>query len=109
MDGNVGERMKEDKKTIDVDEPDFIAEMKEDDRQFHDAMSDANSKAIDDLKMLLGEEQWDPDIAKIRTEMKRPIITQNILPQFNKQVKNEQRQQRPQVKCIGVDDKSDPN
>jgi hypothetical protein len=101
--------MDESQKKLTIKKPDeFLKEMKENDREFEDAMSESDAKGIDDLKMLLGEDQWAEDIKTIRTQLKRPMLTQNLLPQFNKQVKNDQRKSRPMIKGIPVDDKSDP-
>lgn len=97
------------RKVINIkDEQEFLAEMRENDRDFVSAMEDSDAKGIDDLKMLMGEDQWDPAIRKIREDARRPVLTQNLLPQFNKNVKNEQRKSRPMVKAIPVDDVADP-
>lgn len=63
-------------------------------------------KALDDLKFR-GGEQWPADIKAQRLLEKRPCLTINKLPQFIRQVTNEQRQNRPGIKISPVDDKSD--
>ena len=50
--------------------------------------------ALDDLEFSVGE-QWPSDIKADRQLNGRPCLTINVLPQFIKQVTNEQRQQRP--------------
>ena len=60
----------------------------------------------DDLKMRAGD-QWDPDMKAKRLKQKRPCLTVNRLPQFVRQVANDQRQNRPAIQVSPVDDKAD--
>ena len=53
-------------------------------------------KALDDLKFRAGD-QWDGLIKTRRDLDKRPCLTINQLPQFIRQVTNEQRQNRPAI------------
>lgn len=52
--------------------------------------------SLEDLSFLSGE-QWDSNIKAIRDSQRRPILTVNRLPQFVRQVTNEQRQSKPSV------------
>lgn len=63
--------------------------------------------ALDDLKMLAGE-QWDPTIYNTRTEENRPCETENRLPQFARRIVGDIRQQRPAIRVRPVDDVADP-
>lgn len=58
--------------------------------------ADNRKKALDDLKFRAGE-QWDGVIKSDRDLDNRPCLTINQLPQFIRQVTNEQRQNRAAV------------
>ena len=58
--------------------------------------SDNRKKALDDLKFRAGD-QWDGNIKSDRDGDNRPCLTINQLPQFIRQVTNEQRQNRAAV------------
>lgn len=61
-----------------------------------EAESTTRSAALDDLEFSVGE-QWPMDIRADRQLNGRPCLTINVLPQFIKQVTNEQRQNRPSI------------
>lgn len=63
--------------------------------------------ALEDMKFLAGD-QWDPNTKGMREQQKRPALTVNRLPQFVRQVTNEQRQSKPAVTVNPVDSASDP-
>ncbi len=67
------------------------------------AIYDAGLK---DLQAVAGD-QWDESVKNQRTLDKRPVFTVNRLPQFIRQVANDQRQNRPSIKVSPVDDKAD--
>jgi len=71
-----------------------------------EASAENRKDALDDLKFLAGE-QWTSDIKNSRELDGRPCLTMNHLPQFVRQVTNEQRQQRPSVQVNPVGDNSD--
>lgn len=79
-------------------------------REFFARARDADAKnrleAIDDLKFVHGE-QWPEAIKRERERDGRPTLTINKLPQFCKQVINDIRQNRPQIKVRAVDDVAD--
>lgn len=58
------------------------------------AEKDVRTAALDDIKFRTGD-QWPDDIKKARGD--RPIITINRIPQFIRQVTNQQRQSRPAI------------
>jgi hypothetical protein len=59
------------------------------------------AEALDDLKFRTGE-QWPNDIQTQRVTDGRPCLTMNRIPQFVRQVTNEQRQQRPAIQVNPV-------
>jgi len=66
-----------------------------------------NRKAFaDDLDFIYGN-QWPADIERDRDIQGRPCITVNRMPQFVRQVTNDQRQNRPSIKVRAVDDFAD--
>lgn len=60
------------------------------------ASASTRRDALDDLEFSVGE-QWALDIKADRQLSGRPCLTVNVLPQFIRQVTNEQRQQRPSI------------
>jgi len=71
-----------------------------------EAEAENRKDALDDLKFLSGK-QWDSSIRNSRELDGRPCLTMNHLPQFVRQVTNEQRQQRPSVQVNPIGDNSD--
>lgn len=71
-----------------------------------DVTSTWRRDALKDLQFLAGE-QWDPHIKGQRDAEGRPALTVNRLPQFVRQVTNEQRQSKPSVTVNPVDSQSD--
>ena len=64
-------------------------------------------RAREDLDYLAGQ-QWPQEIVTLRARDGRPCLTINQLPQFVRQVVNEERQNRPQVTIAPVDSVADP-
>lgn len=75
-------------------------------RLCQEAEAESRKEALDDLKFLTGE-QWTFDIKNSRELDSRPCLTMNHLPQFVRQVTNEQRQQRPAIQVNPVGDGAD--
>ncbi len=81
------------------------------------AYSESREDELDDLRFEAGSPdnqwQWPADVLATRGSVQgqtinaRPCLTINKLPQHVHQVTNEQRQNRPSVKVIPVDDKAD--
>jgi len=53
-----------------------------------------------------GDNQWDKKALELRRA--RPRVTINRLPQFVKQITGEMRQNRPAIRVLPVDDRTDP-
>ncbi len=78
------------------DDAKFIGEARE---RWHLASEEENENrklALEDLQFRAGD-QWDPNIKSDRDNDKRPCLTINQLPQFIRQVTNEQRQNRAAI------------
>lgn len=71
-----------------------------------DAEKDYRKAALEDQRFLAGE-QWPDNVKRSRELDFRPCLTINKLPQFVRQVTNDQRQNRPSIKVNPVDDKAD--
>jgi hypothetical protein len=96
----------ENKKPKNVD--DVLKEGREAFEQCVDAESDNRNLAIDDLRFARLGEQWPQDIQERRDREHRPCLTINRMPSFIRQVVNDARQNRPQIKAKPVDDVADP-
>ncbi len=72
-----------------------------------DAESEIRKMALEDLKFRSGE-QWPDGIKRQRETDGRPCLTINQIPQFIRQVTNEQRQNRPSIQVNPIDDEADP-
>lgn len=66
-----------------------------------DAEADIRKEALDDLKFRAGE-QWPDEIRRSRMVDMRPCLTINQIPQFIRQVTNDQRQNRPSIQINPV-------
>jgi hypothetical protein len=71
-----------------------------------EAESDIREKALNDLKFYSGE-QWDDAIVTIRKRRGRPCLKMNHLPQFKRQICNEQRQNKPAIVINPLGDDAD--
>lgn len=71
------------------------------------AESDNRKKALDDIKMLSGD-QWPAEVVAQRNLDKRPCHTINKLPTFVHQITNDLRQNRPSININPVGDRADP-
>lgn len=71
-----------------------------------EAERDLRDAALEDLKFGAGE-QWHETEKKARLADDRPCLTINRIPQYVRQITNDQRQNRPSVKVSPVDDKAD--
>ena len=81
------------------------------------AYSESREDEIDDLRFFAGSPdnhwRWPADVLATRGAVQgqtinaRPCLTINKLPQHVRQVTNDQRQNRPAIKIIPVDDKAD--
>lgn len=71
-----------------------------------EAEKDFRNDALDDLKFRFGD-QWPEEYKRVRRLDNRPCLTINRLPQFLRQVTNEQRQNRVGIEVSPVDDGGD--
>ena len=83
-----------------------IEEAKQFLRLASDADSTNRSEALEDLKFAAGD-QWPVEIQNSRTLEARPCLTINKIDPFVRQITNQQRQQRPRMKCHGMNTQSD--
>ena len=90
-DSNTSKKKAEDDATL-------IADAKKRFGQARTIESANRKEGVEDLKFLNGE-QWSPADATARANDGRPCITENRLPTFANQIKNDQRQNRPGI-CI---------
>lgn len=75
-------------------------------QQAVEAEAERRLEALDDLKFRAGD-HWPQELLNQRKIENRPSLTINKIPQFIRQVTNDQRQNRPQIKVHPVDDKAD--
>ncbi len=71
-----------------------------------EAEAEIREKSLEDLRFRAGE-QWPDQIRNNRTLDGRPCLTINRMPQFIRQVTNEQRQNRPAIEISPVGDGAD--
>jgi hypothetical protein len=88
-------------------EDDTLKKEIEEFEEAYEAESENRNVALDDLKFARLSEQWPEQIRKQREIDGRPILTINKMPAFIRQVVNDSRQNRPQIKVKPVDDKAD--
>jgi len=93
-------------KTKAEQDAEFLEEARERFELAEEAEKLIRERGADDLRMRAGD-QWDKDIKTRRLEDKRPCLTVNRLPQFVRQVTNDQRQNRPAIQVSPVDDRAD--
>jgi hypothetical protein len=84
----------------------IINEAKEFLRFCSDNDSNNRVEALDDLKFA-GGDQWPVEIQNSRLLESRPYLTINKIDAYCRQIANSQRQQRPRIKCFGVNNQTD--
>lgn len=89
-----------------LDDSEIIKRAKDCYRIGMDVTAQWREDALEDLNFLAGE-QWDPNVKGQRADQNRPALTVNRLPQFVRQVTNEQRQSKPSVTVNPIDSGSD--
>jgi hypothetical protein len=90
----------------DDSEEGIINEAKEFLRFCSDNDSNNRVEALDDLKFA-GGDQWPVEIQNSRLLESRPYLTINKIDAYCRQIANSQRQQRPRIKCHGMNTQSD--
>lgn len=86
---------------------DVLADAKEAFELCADAEQDNRNDALDDLRFARLGEQWPDKVRQQRVLDGRPILTINRMPSFIRQIVNDSRQNKPQIKVKPVDDKAD--
>lgn len=71
-----------------------------------EATNEIRKLAVEDLEFSAGN-QWPDDAKKERAQDNRPCLVINRIPQFIRQVTNDQKQNKPAIKVFPVDDKGD--
>ena len=71
-----------------------------------EAFSKTRDLSREDLEFRKGE-QWPDDVIQSRRFNKRPCLTINKIPQFERQIINDQKQNSPAIKVRPVDDYAD--
>ena len=84
----------------------LLRTMREQFRQAEEAESTYRREALDDLRFR-GGEQWAPLEKQRRIAMGRPCLTVNTLPQYERQVTNEARQNKPSIRVLPVGNGAD--
>ncbi len=94
---------------------DFIADARKKLQHAIDAFDSARQDELDDIRFAAATPdngwQWPEKVRSARLQDPngaRPVLTINKLPQHIRLVTNEQRQNRPSIKVIPVDDRADP-
>lgn len=95
-----------DSEYADDEESGIIDEAKEFLRFCSDNDSNNRVEALEDLKFA-GGDQWPVEIQNSRLLESRPYLTINKIDAYCRQITNSQRQQRPRIKCHGVNTQSD--
>lgn len=87
------------------DDPTLISTAKKRFIQARTVESTNRKEGVEDLKFL-NNEQWSQADASARAADGRPCITENRLPTFANQIKNDQRQNRPSIVVSPMGDKA---
>lgn len=90
----------------DTDSDSRISEAIEFLRQAAEADTMNRAEALDDVKFAAGD-QWPVEIQNSRNLEARPCLTINKVDAYVRQICNQQRQQRPRIKCQGMNNETD--
>lgn len=88
------------------EEEKFVEKAKKRFKEASEAETDLRRDALQDFKFRSGD-QWDQGDVNRRQSQGRPCLTINQMPQFTREVTNEQRQNRTAIKVNPVDDGAD--
>lgn len=91
-----------------ITKEEFIKLWKDRDKDFTSGMKHNEEHGLKCLKMLIGEEQWDKNLAEQRRQQKRPMLSENLLPDFINKAHGEFCQTTPAANVEPLDDESDP-
>ena len=76
--------------------------------QIQEQTNAARQECLEDLSFFSGK-QWLEQIMRDRVEDRRPVLTNNKIPEFCFRVVNDMRQNRPSIKIRPVDSLTDPD
>jgi hypothetical protein len=76
-------------------------------QEWQEALSPMQTDGLADARFALLGEQWPQEIADQRQREGRPTLTMNHMPKYIRQVTNDARQNKPQVKIRPVDGGAD--
>lgn len=85
----------------------ILEEAREQFAEGEDGLADLKNGALDDLRFGRLGDQWDKEAKKAREDEGRAALTINDIPASIRQVVNEGRQNRPQIKISPVDSGAD--
>jgi len=91
---------------IDTDQDSRIQQAMEFLRQCNDRDSNNRAEALDDVRFSAGD-QWPVDVQNSRILESRPCLTINKVDAYCRQIVNQIREQRPRIKCHGMNTQSD--
>jgi len=74
-------------------------------RQVNDVDSNNRAEALDDVRFSAGD-QWPVDVQNSRVLEARPCLTINKVDAYCRQIVNQIREQRPRIKCHGMNTQS---
>ena len=86
----------------------FLSLARERFRTIVDAESQLREQMLEDLRFRASE-QWPDNVRAMRDQDNRPCLTVNRIPQFVRQVTNNQRASRPSIAVSPTGDVSDPD
>lgn len=86
---------------------DTLEEAREAFKLAFEAEQENREAAIDDLRFAVEEDQWPAEVRRQREIDGRPCLTRNLMGPFIRQVVNDARQNRPQMKVQPADDQAD--
>ena len=91
---------------IETDQDSRIQQAMEFLRQVNDVDSNNRAEALDDVRFAAGD-QWPVEVQNSRVLEARPCLTINKVDAYCRQIVNQIREQRPRIKCHGMNTQSD--
>lgn len=106
----VGEGARPDESEDQEDEEDIHALGVKEFERVHSDESDQDNKTafVEDVRFAQLKDQWDPRVVEAYQRQAKPNLTYNKLGAILRQVVNDFRQNKPQIKVLPVDDDADP-
>lgn len=92
----------------DKDDDNLLSRGREAFERVQTSEGDNRQRFIDDTRFARAGKQWPEQIERERNQDGRPCLTINKMPAFIRQVVNDARQNKPQIRVQPVDSKADP-